>query len=215
MMMKLFLASRINTPESLNKLNIFLGSDLSTKSVVYIPSAANAEDGWGSWRKSPTLNMVQQLCKNLEVVQLEDCRVRDIMPDFEGKDIIWVGGGYSGYLAYWMRLSQFDKKLPELLNKGVVYLGSSAGAMVCSKHQYSAEMGKDPEYGAAFISGLGYLDFEMRPHYTNDEFDQCKKWWKKNGKGDLYLLKDGEVITVVDGEINFSGEKRVIHADNS
>lgn len=210
--MKFFLASRINTPESILKLENFLSSDLSNKNVVYIPTAANAEEGRWSWKKSETLKMAKQKCKSVKVIELEDCRTKDILSDIRKADILWMAGGYPGYLLYWIRLSQLDKQLPQILKKGVIYVGSSAGSMLLSKTQYSAEMFDDAEYGASLIPGLGYLDFEIRPHYTDDMYEDVKEKWQKLGKGELCLLKDGEAITLVDGKIEFLGEKRMISA---
>lgn len=210
--MKFFLASRINTPESISKLETFLGSDLSSSNVVYIPTAANAEEGRWGWKKSETLKMAREKCKSVNVIELEDCRTKDVLLDITKADILWMAGGYPGYLLYWIRLSRLDKLLPQILRKGTIYVGSSAGSMVLSKTQYSAEMFDDAEYGASLIPGLGYLDFEIRPHYTDDMYESVKMQWQKQGKGELCLLKDGEVITLVDGKVEFLGEKRMISA---
>jgi peptidase E len=179
--MKFFLASRANTPKTLEKLKTFLAPNKSIEDskIIYIPTAANAEGGFGSWKDSDTLAMLKSRCRGLKIVELESCRREDILSEFDSADIIWMAGGYSGYLLYWIRLSQLDNKLPSLLKKGAVYIGSSAGAMACSKTQYSAELFDDAEYGASLMPGLGYLNFEIRPHYTDDMLENIKIKWSK------------------------------------
>jgi dipeptidase E len=210
--MKFFLASRIGNPLTIPKLEKFIRSKLSEKTVAFIPTASNAEIGYGNWKASETMKMIQETAKSTKIILLEDCWERDVMRDIAGVDIIWVAGGLTGDLLYWMRRSQFDKTLPDLLNKGAVYVGSSAGAMVCSKTQYASEFLGDLESGASLIPGLGYLDFEISPHYTDEKYEEIKKIWKQKGKCDLYLLKDGEAITLEDGKTEILGETRIITA---
>ena len=210
MNMRFFLASRINNPESLAKLENFLGAKFATKTVAYIPTASNGEKAYGDWKDSDALAMARKNFKSVHIVELEDCWERNLLPEFDNVDIIWFAGGYSGYLLYWIRRAKLDKALPDLLKKGAIYLGSSAGSMACSKTQYSAELFDDAETGASLIPGLGYLDFEIRPHYTDDMFESTKKKWGKIDKGELCLLKDGEVITIDDGMVEILGEKRFI-----
>jgi len=209
--MKLFLASRGSHPLSLEKLQKFLPADkpLEKSKILYIPTATNGENGYGSWKESETLKVLKAMKCNLKIVELEDCIFRDIKEDFADIDMIWMGGGFCGYLLYWIRRCELDKLLPELFTKGIIYVGASAGSMVCSKTQFCAEVGDDKEIGASLLPGLGYIDFEIFPHFTDEKRPQIEKDWKY---GKLYLLKDGEAITFVDGKVEVLGEERIIVA---
>ena len=145
---------------------------------------------------------------DLKIVELEDSSYKDVIKQIKDADILWIAGGMSGYLLYWIRRVELDKVLPDILNSGTIYIGSSAGAMILAKTQYSAEwyLG-EPEPGCSLIPGLGYIDFEIYPHFEEDQRQEIEKRWKK---GSLYLLKNGEVITVEDGKIKVLGKKRVI-----
>jgi dipeptidase E len=145
---------------------------------------------------------------DVSVVTLEEYRDASVTKQLKGKDILWFTGGATGYLLYWIRRCELDKHLPKLLESGSVYVGSSAGSMACSKTQYASEwyLG-EPEPGASLLPGLGLIDFEIYPHYEEQLLPQIKKLWKK---GELYLLKDGEVITVVGDKVEVLGKKRVL-----
>jgi peptidase E len=94
----------------------------------------------------------------------------------------------------------------------MVYVGSSAGSMICSKTQVSSEFYiGEPEPGASLLPGFGFIDFEIYPHYQDDQLPEIKKLWKK---GDLYLLKDGEVITLTGNKVEVLGEKRILRDNN-
>ncbi|MBU0569849.1 Type 1 glutamine amidotransferase-like domain-containing protein [Patescibacteria group bacterium] len=125
-----------------------------------------------------------------------------------GKDIVWFAGGMCGYLMYWVRRFEIEKHINDILETGTVYVGSSAGSMVCAKTLDIAEafLGEQ-EIGARIIPGHGLINFDIYPHFEDSLLPRIKKLWKG---GDLYLLKNGEAITVVDGKIEVLGEKRIL-----
>jgi peptidase E len=108
---------------------------------------------------------------------------------------------------YWMIRCGLDKALPDLLEKSI-YVGSSAGSMVCSKTLKLGALYPD-EYdrNGFYLPGLGFVDFEIYPHYEDELLPTIKKVWRD---GDLCLLKNGEAITMVGDKIDFLGEKRFL-----
>lgn len=205
--MKLFLASEAKNPESIEKLREFVGEPLDQLRIVYIPTANNSEVR-GTWRTGESVKVVGSLTPNFKIVELEESIERDITGEFDEADILWFAGGLSGYLLYWIRRSGFIDLLPKLLDKGVIYVGSSAGSMAASKTQEVSEwyIGES-EPGASLIPGLGLVDFEIYPHYEDELYDKINNLWTK---GTLYLLKNGEVITVDGDNVEILGEERKI-----
>jgi len=204
--MKLFLASEAKDPESIKKLKKFIGS-FKDKTIAYIPTAANGEF-YGSWKGDKSIQVAMKLGVNIKIIELEDYIYRDIVEEIKKCDIVWMAGGMSGYLLYWIRRVKLDKKLKNFLDKGMIYVGSSAGSMICAKTQQSAEwfIGEE-EPGASLMPGLGLIDFEIYPHYEDHLLPKIKKKWKK---GKLYLLKNGEVIIYENGLVKVLGKERII-----
>ena len=175
--MKLFLASQAKHPESIKKLKEFIGGDFKGKKIAYIPTAANGE-GYGSWKKGESIQVAKNLGADLKTVELEDVYHGDILAPIKKAEILWMAGGQSGYLLYWLRRSELDKILPDLLGKGLVYVGSSAGSMVCAKTQSLSDWYLDePEPGASLLPGLGLINFEIYPHYEDELLPEIKKRW--------------------------------------
>lgn len=116
----------------------------------------------------------------------------------------------AGYLLYWIRRCQLEKVIPQYLEQGKIYVGSSAGSMICSYTQNVAEwlIGEE-EYGASLIPGLGLIDFEIYPHYKEELLPQIESNWRKSN-GELRLLRDGDAITVTDNKIATLGEEIII-----
>jgi dipeptidase E len=204
--MKLFLASEAKHPTSFKELTTFV-EGWEGKRVAYIPTAANGEY-WGSWKDGGSIKVIQTLPAQVDIIELESSYYQDVLAKIEGADVVWMAGGMTGYLLYWIRRVQLDKVLPDWLNNGMIYVGSSAGSMVCSQTQtlldwYIGEV----EPGASVLPGLGLVDFEIYPHYEDHLLDQIQQGWHQ---GTLYLLKNGEAVKVVDGEVSIFGEERKI-----
>lgn len=204
--MKLFLASEAKHPDSLERLKKYIGG-FSGKSIAYIPTAANGE-GFGSWKEGGSWNLVQTLGANVTLVQLEDIRNSSVVDMLIGKDIIWVAGGYCAYLMYWMRRCKLDKHMKDILNRGSLYVGSSAGSMITYKNLDLADwyIG-EVEPGAKGMSGLGLVDFEIYPHYEDSLHDQIKKLYKGER---MYLLKNGEAVLVEGNKVSVLGDERIL-----
>lgn len=205
--MKLFLASEAGDPKTLEDIKSFVGG-LTDKKIAYVVTAANGHLGYGSWRRSNTLRSIKAIAPNVKTIELENYLFQDVIKDISEADILWMAGGMSGYLLYWIRRVGLDKKLSEILKK-TVYVGSSAGSMVCSRTQNLCEVypGQE-EVGAGVIPGLGLIDFEILPHLEDHNIDMIKKMWTYHVP--LYLLKNGEAITVVDGKVEILGVERIV-----
>lgn len=205
--MRLFLASEAKHPDTLKKLEEYLGG-FSGKSIVYIPTAANGENGWEGWKDSETLKILKTLSIKLKIIQLEEYRDESVSKELEGVDIVWFAGGVPGYLMYWIRRCGLDIRLKEILDKGALYVGSSAGSMVVGQSLDVASWGfVDGELGAGDIKPMRLVDFDIYPHYEESLYEKIKENY--NGER-MYLLKNGEEIIVEDDKITVIGEERVI-----
>lgn len=206
--MKLFLASEAKHPQTIEKLKSYIDG-FEGKSIAYIPTAANGEESFGEWREqSATWQLVQTLGLEVVAVQLEDYKDSSVMRELENKDILWFAGGQCGYLMYWIRRCEIDKHIKRLLKKSI-YVGSSAGSMICSPTLDICEwyIG-ETEIGASAIPGLGLVDFDIYPHfeYAEDKLDEIKRRYKGNK---MYFLKNGEEIIVEDRKVHVNGEERI------
>src|SRR5690606_28481624 len=114
-----------------------------------IPTAVNGEKPWYDWRTGGSAKLVQTLDAKVNFVELEKNEDGEIYKALDEADIIWMAGGMGGFLMYWLNRTRLNKKIPELVNKGVAYVGSSAGSWVAQKSFGVAEwfMG-EPEPGA-------------------------------------------------------------------
>jgi peptidase E len=122
-------------------------------------------------------------------------------------DVIEVGGGDVNWLLDWAKKSKLDIYLKDLLDKGVVYVGTSAGSMLLNPDIGFTWWGPEEKWEDTDHVGLGIVDFMFQPLHgetdqaTVDKLIERKKYmqtvldypWK------IYLVKDGQAI-VVDGD---------------
>lgn len=204
--MKLFLTSSTITRNLVSDFEKLIGKSIKGLKVAFIPDAADGTppENDTSWVAEERQELIDWYDWDVTDFLLKDLNKGDLQALFDF-DVIYVNGGFSGYLAQMMKKSGFDELLPELLEKGIVYVGSSAGSMVMSDIQdASSWYVNEPEPEAIDIPGLGYIDFQIYPHVKDETIDEIKK----HCKSDLtyYLLRDGNAISISGDEKKICGE---------
>jgi len=142
----------------------------------------------------------------------------ELRKKIESADVIDVMGGDVSYLLDWAKKSKLDSYLMEVLKKGVVYVGTSAGSGLISP-----DIGLtwwEPDWKLDHV-GLGIVDFIVVPHQNeSDEQKSVEQLTKRreylqtiiNFPWRIYLLQDGQAIKVVGDEVEHigAGAKRYI-----
>lgn len=140
-------------------------------------------------------------------------RVNDLANLLEKYQVIWALGGNSFLLRRAMRDSGFDTILPDLLRRGIVYAGWSAGACVAGDLMTAVALMDEPNITAPgyltvdpLEAGLGLLPYQIIPHYDSDHPEAAAantavEWAIKHGVKHV-ALRDGEVIVENTGLID-------------
>ena len=183
--------------------------------IAFIPTAANMEGGNKDWLID-NLNECKELGE-VDIVDISAMDKKEWLPRLEKANVIVVGGGWTAYLMDCIKKSGLIEQLENLLETRV-YVGISAGSIAlaktifaCSEFIYSDEDGKSHP-------GLGYVDFNFRPHLYSDEFpkvrDENLKEISHKLDGDLYAMDDESGIVCIGGEIEIVSEGKWIKYSN-
>jgi dipeptidase E len=204
--MKFFLCSHTIDEKLKSEFEKFSGLKCSESKLAFIPTAANAQGIIDkSWADQDLIHLEATLGFTAERIDIDEIKGKELKEKLEKVDVIFVNGGFSGYLLRSMRASGFDKMLPELLNSGKIYVGSSAGTNAVSNENNIGEWFVDePEKDASKEKGLGYLEYEIYPHFRDELLPAIRQHKKKNQK--FILLRDGEAVGLEDGEITLFGK---------
>ena len=196
-MKKLFLASYFQTVARL--LPDFI--DCAGKKVVFIPTAAIPEKITfyvGADKKA--LQKLGLIVQDLEITKLPE---DEIEKTIISADFIFVSGGNTFFLLQELKRKGVDKMITSHINKGKLYIGSSAGSAVVSrsieyvKHMDNPKVAKELDG----YSALGVIDFCVVPHFTNFPFRKSAEKVVKEFADtlDLKPISNNQVI-IVDGE---------------
>lgn len=235
--MKLLLTSNGITDPSLEKVFLEMTNGKTDLKVAIIPTASDPIE-WVP-EKEGSKEYVAKLipekkAKNEEwlnsykrewIKKGYDVVIADLKDDpekikekLENVDIVDVTGGDVNYLLDWAKKSKLDTYLKDLLDKGVVYVGTSAGSGLLN-----------PDIGLTWWErgmltdhiGLGIVDFVVVPHQkesdilTNEgNLVKRKKYLQSviNFPWKVYLAQDGQAVKVIGDNIEHigMGSKRIV-----
>lgn len=130
-------------------------------------------------------------------------------------DIIYVGGGDTGFLMRTWKKKHADKYLLEAYNKGIILSGYSAGALCWFDTGYD-DCGKDHAY--TFVKCMGILPFCCCPHAESDSWRSFWDAIKTRDENGL-ALDDGACLIFDKDEIRYvcgneDGDVNLFRKDN-
>jgi dipeptidase E len=194
----------------MNKSIVAALQDLAPKplkelKLVFIPTAANVEKGDKWWLIDDLNNCQKTGFSAIDIVDFTAVPKDVWLPRLQDADIYLFGGGNTFHLAHSLQKSGLDKLLPELL-KTRIYMGISAGSVITGKNitlsdsvrLYSEDIGN-----VDAMHGLGFVDFQIRPHLDSEHFPQMNSNVLKEVTKDIpdtvYAIDDQSAIKI-DGD---------------
>ena len=192
--MKLFLCSHFSNVGSLIK------EEIEMKKVLFIPTASIHEEymGYvGSARK-----LFKKLGAVLTEMDISKEEYASMEAAFNDADIIYFTGGNSFFLLEQLRKNGVDKLLKEELNKGKLFIGESAGAIVCAPDiKYIEMMDEKPgDYSLTDDGGLSLINFYVLPHYLTAPFKKItEKILEQFNDLDIYSINNSQAVIIEEG----------------
>lgn len=200
--MKLVLYSLNFTNAISNALNELVGKNSKEIKIALIENAADldqeAPTGWVEEIRTTMIEKGYQI-KLVDLRRWLDTKV-GLETEFEEIDAIWIGGGNGYYLRWILKETGTDTLIRELLKKGVVYSGWSAGACIAGPTLKYAETMDDPSQVPELIyDGLNLIDKVIIPHTDNEMFAERAWAWSEqlNKEGFKTVpLKDSQALVI-------------------
>src|SRR3989344_4891936 len=185
--MKLLLTSNGLSNDSIAKaLADLIGKEPKSSRVAFIPTAANPERGNKDWLIDD-LYCIKDRGYYVDIVELTALKPPEIKKILKDVDAIFVGGGNTFYLSYWMQKTGLFDSIGELL-KTKVYAGISAGSIIAGVNirTTSAALANLEKFENGDYDLLGppresssktlkLVDFVFRPHLNSSYFPEITK----------------------------------------
>lgn len=205
-MKKMFLASSFKDVAS-----IFAEFELNLegKTVTFIPTASKVEKVVfyvNSGRKA-----LEKLGVIVDVLDISTAAADEIQDKLHENDFIYITGGNTFFLLQELKRTGADKIIKEEVNKGKLYIGESAGAMVVSHNiEYAQKM--DSVKKAPSLTqyeALGLVDFYPLPHFESAPFKKIAQSVIDTYSSTLQLtpISNHDAILIDDGKIRVEKTK--------
>ncbi len=211
--MKLLLTSGgITNPSIASALFGMTSKKPEELTLVFIPTASNAETGDKDWLINDLLNLKKLNLGSIEITDISAVDETIWKPSIKRADILFFEGGNTYHLMEWMNKSGLTAMMPELL-KTKIYVGVSAGSIVTNKDMqlkigqaiYEEDLDKNYE-----LEGLNLVDFYFLPHLNSPYFTNLSeehiREFTKDINDTIYALDDESAIKIVDGELEVISE---------
>ena len=192
--MNLFLCSHFS------KVGALLKDLIAGKRVAFIPTASIHEGYTGYVGSARTV--FKKLGAELTEIEISTANVSDITQAFDAADIIYFTGGNSFFLIDQLRKTGTDTLLKQQLEKGKLFIGESAGAIVCAPElSYIEKMDPIPEdYSQSDYAGLGLINFYVLPHYLTAPFKKVTADIMQSFSNiELCAINNAQALSVKDG----------------
>ncbi len=187
-------------------LKLLFGNDKKIK-LAYITTAGNCFEGEGREYLKRHKDKIKELGYNFEEIDIKGKNEDELMALLKDKDAVYVEGGNTYYLLKAVRESGFDKVIKELIEKGIAYIGSSAGSYImCPTIEMTDWKPNDKDkYGVTDFTALNLVPFLVFAHYL-PELEDILREKVANAKYPVKILKDGQAILVENDNYKLVGE---------
>lgn len=188
----------------------FLSKPLKDMKIAYIDTASRGvEDTSYMERHKVRMKELKWDFEEIDIAGMKEEKLRQTLKD---KEVIYVEGGNTFYLMKAIRESGFQGVLEDLLEQGVIYIGTSAGSYVCSpsiemanwKHQ-----DKYDHYGVTDLTGMNLVPFIITAHYV-PEYMELISEKIKTAEHPVRILTDEQALLIQDDEVQLVGDEEEV-----
>ena len=193
--MKVYLASYATM--TMGKIIKNEGSELTGKRAVFIPTAGDPYKN----KDFVEADKIALQKYGIEVTDLDlkNKTEKEINKSLAMADILLVAGGDTFYLMEKLKKSGADKAIKNFIRKGGIYIGSSAGSIVCCPTIGGAEKFDNPKLAPNLenFNGMGIFNEVVIPHTHKEKyFERVKETTDKlTSRGfKIHHLTDDDVL---------------------
>lgn len=135
---------------------------------------------------------------------ITDKTSEQIKNDLSGIDVIYISGGNEFFLKEKGNENNFAECVKELVNSGVIYIGTSAGSIIAGTSMAELNNPRDLSTlkNPVDTAGFGLVPYTILPHWGSKDFHD--RWLSKesfnymfSGKTPLIALNNYQYIEVI------------------
>ena len=166
--------------------------NLKNKNAVLITTASEGKESnkWNILTKEQFLELGYE---KVDFLDLEE----NPNVDLSEYQTIFVCGGTTFKLMKYVGQSNFKEEVIKCLNRGGIYIGSSAGALIATPTiQIAGEVVPDDNaVNLINLEGMGLVNFEILPHYEPSMDEEIEEYKKKTSR-EIKIITNDEIVEV-------------------
>lgn len=173
--------------------------------VAYIITASKSEEDTSYVDKDRKIMI--DVGFSIEEIDIRGKDEKELREMLKNKDIVYVQGGNTFYLLKYVKESGFDKVIKELIQKGLIYIGVSAGSYIACP-TIEAALWKDQDkniVGLEDLTAFNLVPFLLIVHYI-PKYKEVIKKGISNSKYPVRILTDDQAILVRDNKVELVGK---------
>lgn len=200
-MEKVFLCSYFAEVASI--LSESVSVPLRGKTVAFIPTAS-IHEAYTQYVEEARVafDSLGLIVKELEITQCSKNEMEEVLTNC---DCIYVSGGNTFFLLQELRKTGANRYITEQVEKGKLYIGESAGAMILAPNiEYAKDMDDHLALTPGFtdFGGLGIVSFYPVVHFDSFPFEKAaREVVNKNSHLPLKIITNQQAIVVVGNNI--------------
>jgi len=165
---------------------------LSHKSVAIVTTAAEGKEN-NKYSKLAESQFRELGFDTVDFIDIEN----DQRADFSKYSVIYVCGGNTFKLLKYAREANFKDAIIKLLERGGIYIGVSAGAIILAPTiQIAASVDPEPnEVGITDLEGLRLINFEVHPHY-DPSHDKELAFYQKTTTNKVVRISNSQAVII-------------------
>jgi len=202
--MKLFLTSQASS--MVDQIVARLEKPASELKLAFIPTAGDPYGDDKPWMDEDRKSLTDAGFK-VQDVDLKNKSEETFRKELKDFDIIFVAGGNTFYLLDWVKKSGFDKVTKELVQNGIIYIGSSAGSYIACPTVEAASW-KHADKNIVRLkdwTALNLVNFILVAHYE-ERYQEMVEANKKTAKYPVYTLTNDQMIVVEEDKYTLVSE---------
>lgn len=147
----------------------------------------------------------------VEDIDIEGKTENQLRKLLKNKDVVYVQGGNTFYLLKYIKQSGFDKIVKELIKKGIIYIGVSAGSYVaCPTIEMASWKHQDRNIvDLKDLTALNFVPFLMTVHYE-PKYKPILEKEIPNASYPVKILRDNQALLIKNGKVKLVGKGKEV-----
>ncbi len=201
-MRKIFLSSYFAAVQNIFKN--FIKEDLKNKEILFIPTASAVEEI--DFYVNDAKIAFENLGMKVNILELTKVSEEEARQKISATTFLYISGGNTFFLLQEIKRKNLVSLIAERVQKGMIYIGESAGSMIATADIEYAEGMDNREIAKDLDStnALNLISFYPLVHYNEPPFIEIsrKREEKYGDKLNLIKINNKQAITIEDDNIN-------------